>query len=277
MSLTLIGAPHSTLLLDRTLVKSGLGVTGSDYDTLLDSLIYQATYLVYESLGYSAFRCTRRETLLGSRAHELVLSARPVLRVDAASYRGVAIDVAEVVLATPDAGIVSRDFGFQSCGDVAEWRVDTLSGWFLIGDNVTGSISVSAGDNSYNSSALFPEHLTPGDWLYAGQTGTAFSNAANNGYKRVLTATTSKITVEQTLVTEGAATHTLGFKNVPAELERAALEAVRVWFRARTRDPAIKSKSIDDVSITYSDSGAQSMPGAIERSVAAMLFAWRNH
>jgi hypothetical protein len=271
VSLVALLPPNSTALLGLIDVKRELGINSSDYDTLLTDLIAEASDLVYDLLGYSAFRTTRRETLEGNRRTVLVLRARPVLRIDAASYRGSAVTVSEVTIANANAGILSRDAGFDTCADPAEWSFDYLSGWFLTGDDITTTIDVSSSDNSYNSSAAFTRHLVAGDWIAASD----FTNAANNGSKRVLTATASKITVEQTLVTESGATRTLGLENVPAALRRAAMTAVRSWYRARTQSGTIASKEVDGVKLSYAQDAASQL-ASVDRDVARQLGAWRD-
>lgn len=270
--ISLIGAPNSTLLLNRIKVKEQLGISGTTYDNLLDELIEQASRLVYDTLGYSAFRCTRRETLRGSRRTELVLRALPVLRIDAASYRGSAIDPTEIRF-DANTGIISRDFAFESCGDPSEWTIDYLSGWFLTDDDTSGSISVAESDDSFNSSALFPDYIIAGDRIAAGGANN-FTNAANNGSHIVESATTSKIEVASALTDELAGTRDIAVRNVPAELERAAMQCVSVWYRQRTSNSTIKSKSLADVSITYADTGA-SWAQTLDQDVTRMLGSWR--
>lgn len=271
MSLALLAAPNSTALLSPLRVKDELGITSSTYDTLLTNLIAQAENLVWNLLGYSGFRGLRRETLRGSRRTELVLRALPVLRIDAATYRGVSVDPATLIIANANAGILTSNQGFDSCGDPSEWQIDYISGWFLQGDVVTGDLNVVALDSSYNSTTgSLPLYVVPGDFIAV----TGSLESANNGLKRVLTADVDEITVDAVLVDEDPSPATLGFQTIPAEIERAAFEAVQTWFLARTRNPSISSKTIGPVSISYASGGGAAGP-EVARSLATQLSNWR--
>ncbi len=61
-----------------------------------------------------------------------------------------------------------------------------------------GSVSVDDTDDSFNSSAAFADNVQPGDII----TTSDFTDDANNGEFKVISATTSKIVVDSSLVTE---------------------------------------------------------------------------
>lgn len=50
--------------------------------------------------------------------------------------------------------------------------------------------------------------------------------------------------------------------NLPMDVERAAIEMVDSWYRARRTDPSIKSERIGEASVTYREGGPGSMPAA---------------
>ena len=69
----------------------------------------------------------------------------------------------------------------------------------VIDDSI--GVAVDDTDDSYNSAAAFADNLQAGDLVAV----TGFTTAANNGTKRIMSATTSKIKVDDTdLVTEAA-------------------------------------------------------------------------
>lgn len=60
--------------------------------------------------------------------------------------------------------------------------------------------------------------------------------------------------------------------NLPHDLERAAIELVKAAYRARTRDPALRSKSIPDVyTETYRDADKMTGDSGMPPEVAGML------
>ncbi len=80
------------------------------------------------------------------------------------------------------------------------------SAWSAI-QTVTGNIDAAAGDNSFNSTALFGA-LNAGQWIRA----SGFINVANNGYFKIISKpSSSKIIVagQLALVTEASASRTL--------------------------------------------------------------------
>ena len=275
MTLSLLGPPNSFDLLSLIGVKAELGINSVTYDTLLSDLIGTASNMVYDLLGYSAFRAPRRETLLGSRRNDLVLTARPVLTLDAASYNGVAVDVSTLRISNANAGIITREnfVEFDSSDIRDEWQIDYTSGWFLANDDFSGDLTVDDADDSYNSpTSAFPLYVLPGDMIAA--TGWTGGNTANNGLKTIETATQAKITVQQALTAVPVAeSHPIGFKNVPAALERAAMEAVRSFYRARTQSGNLASQRIDDVELRYA-TDASAQLAAVQQTMSRYLGNW---
>lgn len=95
------------------------------------------------------------------------------------------------------------DVGFElSYGTHDEWFKYALmsSNWAGTASVSGTNISASSADNSFNSGSSGFGSLTQYSWVYV----TGFATAANNGFFRILTQTTAKITIDGTLVTEAA-------------------------------------------------------------------------
>lgn len=102
--------------------------------------------------------------------------------------------------------------GIESSGDIAGefsygsydefLRASLMSSAWAAAVTITNSTtSAASGDNSFNDSGSGFGALVVGQWIKA----SSFSNAANNGYFKIVTKTTAKITVVGgTLVTEAA-------------------------------------------------------------------------
>lgn len=58
-------------------------------------------------------------------------------------------------------------------------------------------------------------------------------------------------------------------RNLPAMIEQACVETVVAWYKRSSRDPALKSKKVGDLNLTYGDSGSSTQ--AIPPSARAML------
>jgi len=81
------------------------------------------------------------------------------------------------------------------------------SGWSTTVAVSETDISVSDADNSYNTSVgdFTAENISVGQWVKV----AGCSDAANNGFKKVVSIVTGKLIVSQTLVTESATTVTM--------------------------------------------------------------------
>jgi len=114
------------------------------------------------------------------------------------------------------------------------------------------TISAASADNSFNDTASgFPALLKAGDII----TTSGFTDAANNGRFVVSgTPTTSKIPVTATLVTEAAgASVDVDVANLPADLEKAAVETVKAWYLDREKSAAVKRERIGATDTEYAD------------------------
>ena len=69
-----------------------------------------------------------------------------------------------------------------------------------------------------------------------------------------------------------------GTRNLPYEIEQAAIEIVRGAFYSTNRDPNIKAESVEGVgSITYFDTNASGNFGSIPDKARSLLSALREY
>jgi len=62
--------------------------------------------------------------------------------------------------------------------------------------------------------------------------------------------------------------------NLPQDLEKAAIELVKAWEQDRKADPRVKSKKVDDLTITYRDKSTGPL-NLLPTNVIALLQPWR--
>ncbi len=245
MTVAVLTPPAATRLTQLTSVKEELIISGVDDDDFIGRLIDEASETVTHWACRALYRAQFRETTMGNQKTRYYLGRYPVASLDAVTYSSSAMT--DVSLEVAETGALYRQGSFGTLNVAAEWTFDYTAGWFLPGEDITGSIDVDAADDSYNSSALFHPHLKAGDILLAQD----FSTAANNGYKRVVTATTSKIVVDSVLTTEVSATRTLALRTLPGWIERACIDLVALSFNSRDRDAAVESIHIGDASLSF--------------------------
>lgn len=258
--LTLTTPPVSSQLTTLAVVKTEILVTGTEHDAYLTALIAEATETVHEWAGRPLYRAQWTQTTFGNARSTLALSRYPIATIDTVTYDGGAITT--VAIQSRGGGLIEYpNATFGSIGEPDEWSFSFTAGWFVSGDDYSGSLSVDATDDSFNAAAGdLHRHLKADDLVYA----SGFSNTANNGAHRVVSATTSKIVTASSLTTEAAGTRTLGLRNLPGWIERAALELVKLAYHARDRDPALRSLGIGPASFSFDRS---TEAAAIRRSV----------
>jgi len=253
MNVSLVTVPNSTALLTRARVKTELLLTGTSDDTFLDNLIAEVSEAIASYANRPFYRAVWRETQEAkSNENRILLSRYPVAGLDSASFNGGA---QTLTVLNGTAGILyAGTLGWRGtwASSPLLWSFDYCAGWLLPGDDITGAISVSSTDNSYNSSALFGcgPLLRAGDVIAA----SSFASSSNNGFKTVLsTPTTSKIIVNETLVTNASATASLGVRNLPGWIERAANRLLQLRYHARDRDPAMARLMVDTAEFMFNN------------------------
>jgi hypothetical protein len=257
MNVSLVTAPNATALLTRARVKIELLLTGTSDDTFLDNLIAEVSETFYSYANRPLYRAVWRETQEAkSNEYRVLLSRYPVAGLDSASFNGGA---QTLTVLSGTSGILCANtlsWGGTWSSSPPLWSFDYSAGWLLPGDDISGAISVSSTDNSYNSSALFGcgPLLRAGDVIYA----SSFASSSNNGYKIVAsTPTTSKIIVAETLVTNSSATASLGVRNLPGWIERVAMQLLELRYHARDRDPAMSRLVVGGAEFNFESEKAE--------------------
>lgn len=274
MSLRVLTGFESHDLVELATLKDELGITASTDDTTLSRLITRASGILRDAIGYDLVRQKYRETHGGSRTGHLLLARSPVVGTptvtdldDPDLPDGAGDAVTDFVVADYPGGILYRQNGWgphamisrgliEPTGLVGSesprWRIDYWAGWIPPGFATTGDgISADASDDSFSDAdAGFPTFLQAGDEIDV----SGFSAAANNKRWRVLTATSSKITVEGDVTTEAAVSgtdRTIEPRSLPADLEDATLMLAKSLWLSRGRDRSVESEKVGPFSVKY--------------------------
>ena len=249
MTISILTAPKSTQLTLLATVKTELGVSGSTDDALIGRLIDQAGSVAKAYANRPFFRAQFSEQLRSSRSTRMTLSRLPVLQLDAITYDGGAETVSEYVIENAESGFVYLSTGFSTTGSPVDWVFSYKAGELLPGDDVAStSVNVASADNSYNDVATIPAlpaNLVAGDKItVAGYT----NDAENDGIKTVVSATAAKIIVEETLVVEAEGNAiTMAVRNLPEDIERTAIDLVKLWYQTRKQDASLSSLKVGPV------------------------------
>lgn len=278
MIVTLEAHPKTLGLTTRDVVKAETGIAAS-FDALLDRLIEEATGWLEGALGRSLPRSKWRAQIAGSNADTIRLPRFPVVRIDALSIAGETITPGDVEIVSPDSGLI-RLPGRRFVRDGSRLTVDAtfVAGFLLPGDDVTGSATLSAAASSdafSDSTGALPALLVAGDWIRV----SGFAQAANNGRHRVSgTPTASSVATTSALVDEAAGgTRSIFVRNLPPELERAAIEWIKARFFSRSRDGAVESEEVDGVKVSYRTPGSGSGLAGADEALLASLRRWIVH
>lgn len=281
MSITVTTAAASHRLTRKETVKAELGVTVADYDDLLDSLNDGASAAIVSYCRHSFAREALTETCAGFGDIHLQLSQTPIVSVTSVTCDSTV--VTDYSVGDANKGWLYRRNGWgwtvQTASGLSRWQrwpgsgiplprqeepqnsVVYTAGYILPSQNRipgpggTATISVDANDNSFNDSAgLFPSLLLAGDIVQ----GVGWTNEANKLRATVVSATASKIVVSgTTLVTEAADTGKgLIVSSLPADVEKAATEAVKTWFAERRDNSNIIEKALGPARVRFSESRA---------------------
>jgi hypothetical protein len=248
MTISILTAPKSTQLTLLATVKTELGVSGSADDALINTLIDQASSMIETYAHRPFYRAQFSEQLASSKTTRMVLSRLPVLQLDAITYDGGAETVADYAIENAESGFVYLSTGFSTTGSPVEWVFSYRAGYLLPGDDVASTaVNVSSVDDSYNDVATtptIPANLVAGDKI----TVAGYTNTANNGIKTVVSATSTKIIVEETLITEAEGNAiTMAVRNLPEVIERIALDLTKMSYQTRKQNSSLSSLKVGPV------------------------------
>lgn len=287
MSLTVLTPARTTALTLVSTLRDSMGVDASQ-DTHLERAIADATASIVRHCGRSFARAQYLETVAGFGGLMLMLKQTPVATVELILYDQDITPIVDFNIDNPHAGMLYRRVGwgptatpewflttaYPPDNEAKDYAVTYWAGFLLPGDDLHATtLSVLAGDQSFNDSAGQFPLLVPGDWFE-----TRRFTGSNNGKFQVVARTASKITVAagSGLLDEAAdpdAQRDLLVRTLPDDVEQACIELARGTYYARTDDPNIQSQSIGSLSVSYRSGGSDSLqlvPGALTR-----LRRWR--
>ena len=271
--------PRSRALTTLARLWSEFHITTADAarDTLIASLILEASDLIMKEVGYEFFRARLTESLTGSGRSELLLSRTPVAQVESVIVDGVEVD-ASLYQVDPDLGVAFHSTAWPNTKHIGvaitaferpdEGEhvviVDYWAGVFGPDEDINASgLAVFGGSDSF--AVDDPPLLVPGDVIET----TGFAEADNNGMFPVLRRTASGIEVGGDLVTEVAAPATARIKvrSLDRTFERLCVQTVKAWFIGSDSNPAVTAEKIGDWSVRYGADNDGSMhelpPGVI--------------
>lgn len=260
--------------------KTYAGITSSDYDTLISSLIVRATSAM-ESYCDRIFNSTSyRELYDGDGTATLYLKQYPVSAIkmltsdptdiikvtntNASAYNAyISIDVtyltlvyqtktgassSSIALADKDltdliAAIIAADDGWS-----AEVTIATYADW------AAAELLPCAGLQCKDTYAYLRAPLEP---------ETDFDFDENTGMIRLPIGFSEG---KRNIVVS----YTAGYSTIPADLEQICIDLVTVYYKGRTADPTLRAESLGDHSIAYADGGGgtRDIPGHIVKRLA---------
>ncbi len=271
-----VKAARTTRLTLLANVKSRLDLSqvpevDAPFEWFLDKASESIAKVLLNRRGIVTARADFRETCPGYGDSFLQLSRKPIAAVSGVIYNS--DPITDYLLWDKEAGQLYRKLGWAWTAQAAGWntysshfprlshfdpqpgsetpefQVDYTAGWILPA-LVPGRITISAAapDGSFNDSANALPEVLPGDMI----TVSGFANEANNGKFLVTLRTASKVTVAGNLVTEAAgASVVIDPRNLPEDIEEAAVETVKEWWLGRKVQNTISSESFDGLARTY--------------------------
>ncbi len=279
--------PNTTALttLRRVKVELGLSLTDTSLDELLDALVDEASQAIESYCGRAFGRAVVTETMPGTGRTRLVLTRTPVASVTSVVYNDSTISSSEYAVEDATAGFLYRDDGWywtvsQDASDLVPRYVPSLptndyaitytGGYLLPGDNLSlATLSIAASTDCVKDSASGFPLVVAGDRV----TTAGWNTAANNRTMTVVSRTAAKVVVNSTVLVDEASTanpRTVTVRNLPADLERACVETVKAWYLGRTSDPRMTSKSVGDLSLSYSvTAGERALPSSVTKILSA--------
>ncbi len=291
MSSTYVTHPSHTNLttLRRVKVELGLDLSTNAKDELLTDLVAEASDAIGTYCGRDFPRAVVTETLPGTGRLRLMVRRTPLKAITSIVYADSTLDSTGYEVEDEDAGFVYREGGFYwtpvedasqlvphyapSLG-INEYTLTYTGGYLVPEDTVTAAtLSILTSTESFNDSASGFPLLVPGDRI----TTAGWTNAANNGTHTVVSRTAAKIVVSTTSLVAEASTdqpRTVVCRDLPRDLERACVETVKAWYLGAQHDPAVSSKRVGDLELSYSGTAlGRDLPA----NVTKILSAYRRH
>lgn len=298
-------APTTALTTAARMRAAGLAFPTADEGDI-DRIIASASAAIVNYCGRPFAREDVTEQCPGFGDVHLALTRSPILSV--ASVSSAQVLIADFSIAHRDQALLYRSAGWgwtvahyaglgvgsAAFGDsfmfrpgtplpnqeAPQFTVEYIAGYILPPQYLddSGTISVDASDQSFNSTALeFPDLLQPNDVLVS----SGFTNPANNGrFKVVGTPTRSKVKIDGVLLDEAAgADRSIRFEP-PADcrpfddVERACFEATKSWYSSRGRESALVERQMSSTRVRWSEQDVARSLG-LPPSCIGLLASWR--
>lgn len=267
---SLVTHPKITDLSTLARTKAQLGVSGSTNDTLYTELIATTSEAVKSRLGWDPARAEVLDRFAGTGFDTIRLSRQPLLSFSAVEHDGTAVETDDykVFAANEEQALLTRSLGWTGRslaftfprGDALSaarsirplWTVQYWAGWLLPGDDF------SSANLAFDGTARTLT-LSSGTWplVVAGDriTLSGASNAENSGTFTVSERTSDSVVTLATgagIVDEAEGqTITVTVRNLPRDLERAAIVLIRDAFAAKDLATNVASEKVGPLSVTY--------------------------
>lgn len=131
MTITVTTAAESTDLTTLDNVKAEIGITVSDYDTILSRYISRASQTIVNLCGRDFAQQRITETMRSAGGSLLILSRAPVATLHSISYDSVAVASSNYYLDSAEAGMVRNPTGWTYTGFELDYSVDYTYGYVL--------------------------------------------------------------------------------------------------------------------------------------------------
>lgn len=278
--------PQTTDLTTLARVLADMGASGVDdvRDERLATMIDDVSRMIADELERPLTRQRVRERVGTTGRPTALVSLRPIASLDTLTVEGGGEQVIGgfegARIEDRGAGIIwCRTFGDDSARTLdlvvdrrpwpglEPWTVTYQAGWLTRADDIMASGITASGATLTRTSGRMPL-LASGDQVLL----RGWGSAANAGRFVVFARTDLEITVGGTLDVEvGGPDAKIEVRNLPASLERLALDTIRVWLDPDW-DPTKKSESIGDWSASW---GGVGMDRSLPAHVIAGLEQWR--
>jgi hypothetical protein len=278
MDITVVEAPRTTAFTTLGRMHRELNLRDDSKDARLTDLIEEVSADIVAYCHQPLIRQSVTERQVGRGRTVQMMSVTPVPRGGVRAVRfGFGSEpratVSGYYVSNPDAGFIqfySND-RFRDTRPYDRWievdpaimpgdpayEFDYTGGYILPGDDVTtsgGRCIANALDNSFElvgGVSTFPI-VTSGETIIV----SGYDHSENNGRFTVLDRTLSKLYVDSSLVTEsGTNVISVQCRNLPRDIESAAVLEVKYRYLTQFRDPTIRSESLGDWSADYGTRG----------------------
>lgn len=255
--------PVSTDLTLLATIKTELGITVATDDGFIGTLISAASDAIRSYCNRQFAREVLSEGVASYARSTVLVSIRPLVAIAQITIDGAVVDPTQYYIENDKIGRIQNPSGWPNTmmygfpagfspelsflptepANPTIMYVNYTGGWLHPGDDMA-NVTASAAVGAFTLAAgVAVPNLVVGDVI----TTSGFTNAANNGKFTVASVAGQVINVSNgaNLVAESnKAGVTIAVRNLPRDLERAALVCVRDWYYGRDRDSSVKMERI---------------------------------